>query len=153
MNRLFTFHKAERLSHRKQIDNLFNEGLSFNLPSFKVFYLTEDSRTDVPVKVLMTVSKRKFKRAVDRNRIRRLMREAYRLHKHILIDRLLALPGGIHIALIYVGDRQDIGFEETEQQMIRCLERLGGWLEAAAVAPRKRSDEGPASGGGGISST
>ncbi|MBN1789965.1 MAG: ribonuclease P protein component [Bacteroidales bacterium] len=126
MNRSFTFRKAERLSHRTQIDNLFHEGLSFNLPSFKVIYLTQASLTDVPVKVLMTVSKKKFKRSVDRNRIRRLMREAYRLHKHILTDKLVAIPGCLHMALIYVGDRKDIGFEETEQQMIRCLERLGG---------------------------
>jgi ribonuclease P protein component len=132
MNRPFTFRKAERLSHRTQIDNLFNEGLSFNLLSFKVFYLTEASRTDVPVKVLMTVSKKKFKRAVDRNRIRRLMREAYRLHKRILTDKLAAIPGCIHIALIYVGDRKDIGFEETEQQMIRCLERLGGMVDSSS---------------------
>ncbi len=132
MNRLFTFRKAERLSHRKQIDNLFNEGLSFNLPSFKVFYLTQASHTDVPVKVLMTVSKKKFKRAVDRNRIRRLMREAYRLHKHMLTDRLVILPGCIHMALIYVSDRKDIGFEEIERQMIRCLERLGGIIGSSS---------------------
>jgi ribonuclease P protein component len=142
MNRLFTFRKAERLSHRKQIDSLFNEGLSFNLPPFKVFYLLEESRTDAPVKVLMTVSKRKYKRAVDRNRIRRLMRETYRLHKHKLADRFLALSGCLHIGFIYTGGSKDIGFEEMEQPMIRCLERLGG-----IGSSRNDSGSGGSSGG------
>ncbi len=126
MNRSSTFRKAERLSHRKQIDSLFNEGLSFGLSPFKVFYLTEEPGNDAPVKVLMTVPKKKFKRAVDRNRLRRLMREAYRLHKHILYDKIVAVPGCMHIGFVYVGDRKDIAFEELEQQMIKCLERLGG---------------------------
>ena len=128
MNHLFTFPKAERLLHRKQIDKLFNEGLSFNLNPFKVYYILEPTDAEMPVKVLITASRKKFKRAVDRNRLRRMTREAYRLHKSLLLEKAATVPGSLHIGFVYVGTQKDMAYADLEKQVIRCLERLGGIL-------------------------
>ena len=80
----FKFRKEERLSGKKLIDELFKDGSSFYLHPFKVYYLEKEIATASPVQVLMAVPSKNFPHAVDRNRIRRLMREAYRLNKHEL---------------------------------------------------------------------
>lgn len=80
---------------------------------------------DPEVKILVAVSKKKFKRAVDRNHLRRLIREAYRLNKHMLLETLKASPVSLHIGFVYIGDKADISYKEIEKQMIGCLERIG----------------------------
>ena len=82
-----TLTKAERLSSKIIIDKLFSTGKAFNHAPFKVVWLqtTEDS---VPAQILISVPKRLFKRAVDRNRLKRLIREGYRKNKHLLYDQL-----------------------------------------------------------------
>ena len=124
MTRLFTFSKEERLSHKKAIDALFNQGSSFNLSPFKVIYLRQTPAMAVPVQVLVGVPKKKFKRAVDRNRLRRMIREAYRLNKHRLTDHTEALPYTLQVGFIYIADRLDIPFAELEKQMVSCLDRM-----------------------------
>ncbi len=74
----FTFKKSERLSSKKDIQELFNNGSSFYLYPFKVITLPAD--TSKLHQVLFSVPKRLFKRAVDRNLLKRRMREAYRLN-------------------------------------------------------------------------
>jgi ribonuclease P protein component len=134
MNLRFTLHKAERLSHRKHIDNLFEKGTTFNLSPFKIFYLLEETVTDEPVAILVTVPKKRFRRAVDRNRLRRLIRETYRLHKHGLIEKVKSIPGiSLHIGFVYIGDRKDIAFVELEKQMVNCLERLGRIVSSSST--------------------
>lgn len=125
MNASFTFRKAERLHLKKDIDKLFNEGPSFNLNSFKVFYLVVTGGDDYPVKVLIGIPKKKIRLAVTRNRLRRQIREAYRLHKHLLIDRMKSFTGSLHVGIVYTRDTSDITFSQLENQMILCLERLG----------------------------
>jgi len=125
MNTAYTFRKTERLSLKKDIDTLFNEGASFNLTPFKVFYMVQIRGEDVPVKVLIGIPKKKIRLAVNRNRLRRQIKEAYRLHKHLLIDRMKSHTGSLHIGFVYARDRSDIAFTELENQMISCLERLG----------------------------
>lgn len=81
----FTFTKPERLSKEKIIKELFDKGSSFYLYPFKVFHIPNaDTSTEAQNQVLITVSSRQFKRAVDRNKIKRRIREAYRTQKEVL---------------------------------------------------------------------
>ncbi len=80
----FTFKKAERLSKEKTIQELFNRGSSFYLYPFKVMYMLNPDQSVTAPQVLISVSSRNFPRAVDRNLIKRRMREAYRLQKEII---------------------------------------------------------------------
>jgi ribonuclease P protein component len=121
----FTFGKEERLSHRNQIDALFTEGRTFNVSPFKVIYKVVDAVTTPQIKIMVAVPKKKFKRAVDRNRLRRLIRESYRLNKHLLTEMIMTSTIGLHIGFIYIGDKADISYIEMEKPMIGCLQRLG----------------------------
>jgi len=84
----FTFQKEERLCSKKIIDKLFVEGEAFISFPLKVVFLPTKLPAGFPVQAGFSVSKKNFKRAVKRNRIKRLMREAYRLHKHELYQKL-----------------------------------------------------------------
>lgn len=85
----FTFQRGERLKSRKTIEQLFKGGQSFaQYPLRIVWTEMNEPNGEFPAQFALSVSKKKFKRAVDRNRIRRLVREAYRLNKHILYEKL-----------------------------------------------------------------
>lgn len=75
-----TFTKKERLSSKKEIENLFKSGKSKLVYPILFYYLPNEERT----KVLISVSKKNFKKAVERNFIKRKMREEYRLNKFML---------------------------------------------------------------------
>ncbi len=91
----YTLKKTERLSSKKDIQELFKNGSSFYLYPFKVVMLPNVASK--VHQVLFSVPKRIFKRAVDRNLLKRRMREAYRLHKHLLPTE----PQVLNIAYIY----------------------------------------------------
>ena len=80
----FGLNQYERLKSRKAIGELFDSGNSFFAFPFKVVYTKVDCDDAVRCQAAFSVSKRNFKKAVDRNRIKRLMREAYRLDKNLL---------------------------------------------------------------------
>lgn len=111
--------KSERLSSHKQIQKLFSGGKSFAIHPFVVKYFVLQNQEVENHQVLVSVSKRNFKRAVDRNRIKRQIREAYRLNKHIIAD----LPDKYAIAYIYTF-KEKIQFKNLESKLIECLSRL-----------------------------
>ena len=84
----FSYNKFEKLKSRKQIELLFAQGKSISSFPVKVFYLPVEHTPEHPVQVGVGVSARNFKKAVDRNTIKRRMREAYRLHKLPLHEHL-----------------------------------------------------------------
>ncbi len=97
----FSFKKDERLTRKKVIDKLFSEGKSFLVFPLKVVYTDAVPPTVYPVQAAFSVGKRNFKRAVDRNLIKRKMRETYRLGKSQLYK---ALPDkNLAIFFIYIG--------------------------------------------------
>lgn len=118
----FSFHKSERLCSKRIIDDLFSGG-SKSISSFPVravFMPVEAGTNMPPVSVLISVSKRRFKRAVKRNRVKRQIREAYRNNKHILTDRLRQQPGnGLTLAFLWLSDRL-----YTSAEVEKCIKHL-----------------------------
>ncbi|TPN87829.1 ribonuclease P protein component [Aquimarina algicola] len=81
-----TFNKKEKLKSRKEIGNLFSEGKAVSKYPIKLIYKKTTFEENVTIKAGVSVSKRNFKKAVDRNHIKRLMRESYRKNKYIVIN-------------------------------------------------------------------
>tara|TARA_R110000850_G_scaffold99019_1_gene205284 strand:+ start:448 stop:834 length:387 start_codon:yes stop_codon:yes gene_type:complete len=101
----YNFPKEERLHSKKLIQELFEKGSSFYLYPFKVMCLPyEVEPTEKPVnQFLVSVAKRKFKKAVDRNLIKRRIKEAYRLNKNLLLKIENQPTSSLLIGLIYTG--------------------------------------------------
>jgi ribonuclease P protein component len=133
--RSYSFPKEEHLCRKKLIAELFGQGSSFGLYPLRLTWLPAPAASTAPPQVLVSVSKRNFKRAVDRNYLKRLLREAYRLNKH----RLLEAPGGHPVgllAIIYTG-KEKKPFTLVEKKLISGLERLlqDATPAVAAVSP------------------
>ena len=118
-----TFKKEERLSEKKIIEKLFERGCDFYVSPFKVLWVHADFESKYPAKVMMAVSDRNFRKAVDRNRIKRLMREAYRKNKHILYEALQNSSEKYAFMLLYTG-KIIIPFRNMESKIILILQRL-----------------------------
>ena len=119
----YTFPKEERLCSKKLIGQLFSKGSSFNLYPLRFQFITlpESETPAVYPQVLVSVSKRSFKRAHDRNRLKRQIKEAYRLHKHLLFKNPEVPPFHL-LAIIYIG-KEKKPFSLIEKKLISGLER------------------------------
>lgn len=95
---------------------------SFSVFPLRVVYLPVEE-LDVPVSILVSVSKRRFKRAVKRNRVKRQIREAYRLNKHLLSDALSGSQTRLAVALIYLSDEL-VPSSVIEERMKIALSRI-----------------------------
>ncbi len=109
------------------MDRLFGEGKSFFEFPFRVVALqageSEIFPKGYPCQVMISVSKRNFKKAVERNRIKRLVREAYRRQKSPLLDHLQKQNTNLALALIYTGKKMP-GYQHLEPKIIRIIDRL-----------------------------
>ncbi|MDB5233981.1 MAG: ribonuclease protein component [Hymenobacter sp.] len=123
--RRHTFPKEEHLCRKKLIEELFGkQGSSFGVYPLRIVWIKSEAPTTAPPQVLISVSKRTFKRAVDRNRIKRLIREAYRLNKY----RLTEQPNGHQVALlgiIFTG-KEKSPLALVEKKLISAIHRLMG---------------------------
>ncbi len=121
MTRL-TLSKQERISSRKDIETLFESGQSLSNFPIRLFWLTRNEASTYPVTVMFTVSKKKFSKAVDRNRIKRLLRENYRVVKPALYE---AIPSQTHILLgILFTGKELPTFDDIQKALNVALERL-----------------------------
>jgi ribonuclease P protein component len=119
----YTFKKEEKLKSRKTIEQLFREGKSFSNFPFRVLWKFGGNST-APLQSGFAVSSKNFKKAVDRNRIKRLMREAYRLQKNDLQEHLKERQKQLAVFIIYVGNElpeYDLIFEKTTHVLNRLI--------------------------------
>lgn len=84
----FTLGKQERLKSRKLIEKLYLHGNSVKVFPLRMMYIQTEHTSDFPVQAGFSVAKRNFKKAVDRNRLKRLLRENYRLQKAIVYNNI-----------------------------------------------------------------
>lgn len=124
MVKRFGLSKTERLKSRKQIDKLFAGGRAFVVFPIRVTYLFA-SGEEQGVKMGVTVSKRAFKKATDRNRVKRLLREAYRLQKEELQTAVQRHEKSASVFFIYTG-KTIASFPEIKAAMAKCLKKLSG---------------------------
>ena len=103
----FTLGKNERLKSRKQIEQMFDIGKSFVVTPFRIYFIlnselpTSNKRSQLHFGV--GASSKNFKKAVDRNRIKRLTREAWRLQKNELAEKVKASVKQLNVFFIYTG--------------------------------------------------
>lgn len=116
----YTFPKEEHLCSKRSIALLFSKGSSFNLYPLRFVYLTPQDMPPAQTQVLISVSKRYFKRATDRNRLKRQMREAYRLNKYLLTQNQEQAPR--LLGILYIG-KEKKSFAVIQKKLISGLER------------------------------
>lgn len=134
----FSFPKTERLKSKKLIEAVFADGQKTKAWPLISKHLDVPLSADVPCQVVVSVSKRSFKRAVDRNRIKRLMKEAWRLQKHRLYDALNAHEKQRGLVLIYVGKELP-----NLEEMQACVERLIGKMNQSLASENTKNPSAP----------
>ncbi|MEM8909536.1 MAG: ribonuclease P protein component [Bacteroidota bacterium] len=119
-----TFSKEERLKSRKIISQLFKQGVSINAFPLRLIWMPVSLPSPVfPIQFALTVPKRAFPKATQRNRLRRLMREQYRLNKHLLYEQLNTGEQQFAWMLIYIA-KEAQSHAEIEKAMLRIIHRF-----------------------------
>ncbi len=122
----FSFHKNERLCSKKIIDKLFAEGQSVFVYPVKVVYLESPLPLKNQVQAAFTVGKRNFKKAVQRNLIKRRMREAYRLNKQKLYDEI----NDKQLAVFFIYTGKTISeYKQIETAIIKGIKKLNEQMQ------------------------
>lgn len=124
------FRRAERLRSKKRINEVFSSGSSRQVGRCRISWLASDTGTPYPARTIFTVSKKKFRRATDRNLVRRRMREAYRTYKHDLYAILDKHHISIDLAIVYTGDQLP-AFEELQENIRLIIKKLRAYYEKA----------------------
>jgi ribonuclease P protein component len=122
----YTLSQNDRLKKQKQIQTLFLKGKSLYAPRFRLVYAALSSETN-GVKFGVSVPKKKFKKAVQRNRIKRLVREAYRLEAPVLREMAQAKQQEWHLFFIFTG--ADLpAFSEVQSSIRQLIGNVSGLL-------------------------
>jgi len=127
----FTLKKEERLKSKKLIENLFKDSTSFSIFPLRILY-TFLEKNIAPLQTGFAVSKKMIKTAVDRNRIKRLMREAYRLQNSDVTENLKNNKKFLVIFFIYTGN-QIPKYEDVFDKTKSALKRLNKIVDESIV--------------------
>lgn len=127
----YKFPKAQKLWGETSVDRLFEQGKGFSKFPLRVVYLAKEDRRsgEAPLRMMVSVGKKRFKRAVKRNRVKRLVREAWRLHKAELEQALAAQPGvnSLYVAFVFIGKvlpTQDAITASVEKSIAKLIAAL-----------------------------
>jgi len=121
LDKSFRLRKKERLCSKKQIGELFSDSNSFFVYPFRVIWRLTDEEREYPVQFAISVGKKRIRRAVKRNYLKRRIKEAYRLNKHIITDDLTGKS--LDVMLVYMTN--DIKeFSDIQPSMIKLLKKL-----------------------------
>ena len=118
-----TFSRDERLRSRKLIEKIIGEGKSVNISPFRISWIKTELKTAFPVQLAIAVPKRFFKRAVDRNRIKRLIREVYRKNKSGLYALLKSRNIQCALLVVFSGRKVPL-YDEVEKKFLITLQRF-----------------------------
>lgn len=126
----FSYPKDEKLKSRKIIDLLFTEGKSVSKYPLRIVYAAHDFEENVPLKMGVSVSKKYFKKAVDRNYFKRVLRECYRLNKQLLTENLDAK----YCCMFFYQTNERLSYEQINEKTIQLFEKF-----AKAIKEEKNS--------------
>ncbi|WP_435623992.1 ribonuclease P protein component [Flagellimonas sp.] len=114
----FTFPKSEKLKGKKAFDLLFAHGKTLNVQPIQLRYLPMEYEGDSRIKVAVVAPKRKFKKAYQRNRVKRLLREAYRRNKSVVFNNI---EGSFALLFLYIGNSMPtpVEVEKAVQQLLQ----------------------------------
>ena len=116
-----TFRTEEKLKKKNLITELFASGKSVSVFPLKMIYLQNDHDSPFKVQAGVSVSKRNFKSAVDRNRIKRLMRESYRKNKYLIYNNEDTKK---HILMFIYQAKNEVSYELMEEKMTQLIEKF-----------------------------
>jgi ribonuclease P protein component len=129
MSLLNSFSKSEHLCGEKRINRLFTDGEAFIAYPLRVVFLIEPKTDIEPLSILVSVPKKRFKRAVKRNILKRRIREAYRLNKQSICEKLNGKEIQIHIAFNYVSN-DVLEYATIEKKMKLSLQKIIDKMES-----------------------
>jgi len=117
----YKYPKLEKLKSHYTISRMFTEGKSVSKYPLRLVYVPLEEPQDVPLQMGVSVSKKYFKRASDRNYFKRVLRETYRHHKHILLDKL-EKP---YAFMFFYQTKDRLSFQEINEKTIQLFEKFG----------------------------
>ena len=115
-----SYPKEEKLKSKKTIELLFSEGKSVSKFPLRLVYLETDFEEDVPYKIGVSVSKRNFKNAVDRNYFKRVLRECYRLNKAMLVDNL----DKKYAIMFFYQTKERLTYQEIHEKTVQLFDKF-----------------------------
>jgi ribonuclease P protein component len=121
-----TYPKAEKLKSQKQIEFLFSEGKSVAVYPLRMVFVKITDSAEHEIKIGVSASKKNFKLATQRNRIKRLLREAYRLNKSILRDEI----NGSYVMMLMYLSKEEISFSELNKKTVQLFEKFRTFIQA-----------------------
>lgn len=124
-NHPFKYPKEERLKSRITIDEMFSNGKSVGKYPLRLVFIPVENTKNLPLQMGVSVSKRYFKRAVDRNYFKRLLREAYRLNKHLLLQEIKQ-PYAI---MFFYQTKERLTYTEIEEKTIKLFHKFNEFIK------------------------
>lgn len=116
----YSYPKEEKLKSKKIIESMFAEGKSVSKYPLRLVYIQNNFEDAVPLKMGVSVSKKYFKKAVDRNYFKRVLRECYRLNKHLLIENLEQK----YCFMFFYQTKDRLNYQEINEKTIKLFEKF-----------------------------